>query len=153
MKNFVLILVMLFTSMLAAQTIDKFSIDSGGDNVASGDLKLLFTIGEVNVQELSNGNISVSAGFITSPFSTLSLDDEVLHNLTIYPNPAISSIFISSSLELQKVELYNILGKKVVETIQTTQLDVSQLASGLYMLNVYFQDGRKVIKKIIIQNK
>ncbi|PWI28849.1 hemagglutinin protein, partial [Flavobacteriaceae bacterium LYZ1037] len=46
------------------QTIEKFSIDSGGASATAGGIEILYTIGEVNVQELSAGNIQVSEGFI-----------------------------------------------------------------------------------------
>lgn len=51
-----------------AQTIHKFSIDNGGASVTSGNISMLYTIGEVNVQELKVGNIAVSEGFINSDF-------------------------------------------------------------------------------------
>ncbi|WP_417199727.1 hemagglutinin protein [Bizionia sp.] len=46
------------------QTIEKFSVDSGGANATAGGIEILYTIGEVNVQELSAGSIQVSEGFI-----------------------------------------------------------------------------------------
>ena len=49
-----------------AQSIEKFSIDSGGASVTAGGIQMLYTIGEVNVQELSAGGISVSEGFINA---------------------------------------------------------------------------------------
>ncbi|RED42122.1 putative secreted protein (Por secretion system target) [Winogradskyella eximia] len=50
---------------LSSQTLYKSSIDSGGDNVKVGNTKLLYTIGEVNVQELNVGGTHVSEGFIS----------------------------------------------------------------------------------------
>lgn len=49
-----------------SQSIEKFSIDSGGDSTNSGSIQLLYTIGEVNVQESSVGNVTVSEGFINA---------------------------------------------------------------------------------------
>ncbi len=48
------------------QTIEKFSIDSGGAYVIAGNIQILYTIGEVHVQELSFGNIQLSEGFINA---------------------------------------------------------------------------------------
>jgi hypothetical protein len=48
------------------QSIEKFSIDSGGASASSGDIQILYTIGEVNVQELNAGGISISEGFINA---------------------------------------------------------------------------------------
>jgi len=49
---------------LYSQSISKSSIDSGGAVAQAGDIQIMYTIGEVNVQELSAGNIQVSEGFV-----------------------------------------------------------------------------------------
>ncbi len=51
-----------------SQTIEKFSIDSGGAAVTVGNLQVLYTIGEVNVREFSSVNIKVSEGYINPDF-------------------------------------------------------------------------------------
>jgi surface protein len=57
-----------------SQTIEKFSIDSGGATVSQGDIQLLQSIGEVNIQELSAGDIQVSEGFINPTREAASTD-------------------------------------------------------------------------------
>lgn len=47
-----------------SQSIEKFSIDSGGASSSAGNIEIFYTLGEVNVQERSAGNIQVSEGFI-----------------------------------------------------------------------------------------
>lgn len=73
-------LIILFTVLISfiskAQSIYKSSTDSGGASVSVGNLQVLYTIGEVNVQELSAADISVSEGFINAEFRIL-LDAEV----------------------------------------------------------------------------
>ncbi len=67
MKTILTVIVTLCVSTyLQAQTIEKFSIDSGGASSTSidGTIEILYTIGEVMVQERSAGNIQVSEGFI-----------------------------------------------------------------------------------------
>lgn len=72
MRTLLIILIILcFTKFSNAQTIEKFSIDSGGDSAIAGGIEVLYTIGEVNVQELSAGTIQVSEGFINAPFRVL----------------------------------------------------------------------------------
>ncbi|MEM5565197.1 hemagglutinin protein [Psychroserpens sp. AS72] len=51
-----------------AQSIEKFSIDSGGASASEGGIQILYTIGEVNVQELSTPSVSISEGFINADF-------------------------------------------------------------------------------------
>ena len=76
MKNSIFILAVLIGQFCFAQTIEKFSIDSGGDSAVNGDIEVLYTLGEVNVQELNVGDISVSEGFISTSFK-ISIDAKV----------------------------------------------------------------------------
>lgn len=47
-----------------AQTIDRFSIDSGGASSTAGGINITYTIGEVHVAERTSATLSVSEGFI-----------------------------------------------------------------------------------------
>lgn len=64
-KNFIFT-VLLIPFFGISQTIEKFSIDSGGASTSAGGIQMLYTIGEVNVQELSAEGISISEGFINA---------------------------------------------------------------------------------------
>ena len=66
MKQLLTILMLLLVLPVASQTIEKSSIDSGGASATAGGIQMLYTIGEVNVQELSAGGISISEGFINA---------------------------------------------------------------------------------------
>jgi len=68
MKKIATTLLLLIAITVTSQTIDKFSIDSGGATATAGGIEILYTIGEVNVQELNAGVISVSEGFINADF-------------------------------------------------------------------------------------
>ncbi len=64
--KFIVLITALIGFMSHAQSIEKFSIDSGGASASAGGLEVLYTIGEVNVQESDAGTVSVSEGFINS---------------------------------------------------------------------------------------
>ena len=69
MKKLILFSVaFIFTLWCNAQSIEKFSIDSGGASASADGIQILYTIGEVHVQELNVGGISVSEGFINANF-------------------------------------------------------------------------------------
>ena len=61
-----LLVSILITFMSQAQSIEKFSIDSGGASVSTGTMQILYTIGEVNVAEHTSATVSVSEGFINA---------------------------------------------------------------------------------------
>lgn len=60
-----------------AQSIDKFSIDSGGAAVIVENIQLIYTIGEVHVNELSAGNFQVSEGFVNPITLRIKLDSKI----------------------------------------------------------------------------
>ena len=71
MKTIRIILSLLLVPFFGmSQTIEKFSIDSGGASATSldGTIEILYTIGEVNVQEFADASLQVSEGFINEAF-------------------------------------------------------------------------------------
>ena len=141
------------------QSIVKSSIDSGGASASAGNIQVLYTIGEVAVQESSAGNIIISEGFIDGKLGiTLSTEQvNVFNTLKIYPNPTSSVIHIDNigDAKLQKVGLYDATGKMLVtEVIGATNtkqdLSLEHLPNGIYFLRLENETGyvtKKVIKK------
>ena len=82
----------------------------------------------------------------------LSTPNEDLLNFSIYPNPSNTGIFHvngSDSSEL-KVTVFDIQGKKLINhTLENDQIDLSYLASGIYVIQLKSNNGtfaQKVIK-------
>ncbi len=69
----------------------------------------------------------------------------------LYPNPVVHQLQIElpASVEINSVQVFNTLGQQVLTTTQS-QVDVSHLASGVYVVEVETSAG-KVSKKIIKQ--
>lgn len=63
--------------------------------------------------------------------------------LTVYPNPATNqlNINLSANASAISIEIVDMLGKEVLHQPYTTQLDVSGLPAGNYVLAVYTEDG------------
>lgn len=72
----------------SAQTIEKFSIDSGGASATVGNINILYTIGEVNVQEYSQPTVSVSEGFINADFRIKVNTKTFLQGPMLFPSVA-----------------------------------------------------------------
>jgi hypothetical protein len=68
-----------------------------------------------------------------------------------YTNPATDFIQITSENNIDTIELYTLIGSKVL-AIQTNTnvIDVSNISSGIYMLAIY-SGNQRCIKKIVIQ--
>lgn len=81
--------------------------------------------------KLVNGPVSVS-------------DSKAIETLSIYPNPAVDVINID--LDVAKVEIYNMIGSKVVESTDNL-VDVSELTKGIYLIQVTQSSGAIAIGK------
>ena len=147
-----LLIIVTCISVTKAQTIEKFSIDSGGEFIVTENMQVLYTIGEVNIQEINSGGIRVSGGFINS-FVEGTLNVAPHHNdegLIVFPNPATDILNIRSTFEITAVELVDHLGKSVITSyINNYQLDVSRLSKGIYFLKIT-KGNMQIVKKIVI---
>lgn len=82
----------------------------------------------------------------------LSINSFKNKNFVIFPNPAINfvSIITTSSFKIEKIEIYNTSGIFVKSKIENGEtLNISNLAEGLYLLKVIFDNGETAIQKMI----
>lgn len=134
------------------QTIEKYSIDNGGASVTNGGIQMLYSIGEVNIQEFNTGGIIISEGFIGFDFNsnTLSVSNFEERNMVVYPNPASSFIHIKTNLSLEKIEIYDVYARLVLKTKYNNSIRISKLSKGTYLLKVY-SIHKSYSVKIIVQ--
>ena len=72
-------------------------------------------------------------------------------NQLSFSNPIGDVIEINSTISIDKVEIYNLLGTIVVmQESNTKRIDVSDLQSGVYLISLYSGE-EKIVKKIIIK--
>ena len=78
--------------------------------------------------------------------------EPTIEGLTIYPNPVNSGkIYITTKSSLdKKVEIFNVLGKKVLETVITSkEVNVSHLEAGVYIIKIKEGEASATRKLII----
>lgn len=88
---------------------------------------------------------------IISRFSTTALGTgnfDLQSGISLYPNPAISKLTLSlpHNVLLEKTIFYNTLGQKIKESTTQTNWEVSDLASGVYLVEIITNLGTKQIK-------
>ena len=79
---------------------------------------------------------------------------DVINNVLIYPNPVNKILNISSSEIIQRVEVLDIVGRKVItKTVNSLKyhLDLSNLNSNVYFIN-YTINGIVNTKKVVVKN-
>jgi len=86
-----------------------------------------------------------------NPLSTSSFEWE--KNISIFPNPAQSSFTITTrnNVEIENVSVYTLLGKQVqnLTRINSSEYDISNLASGVYVVRMLDSSGGVASKKLI----
>lgn len=91
---------------------------------------------------------------IATSEAALSLDEFIVDNFEIYPNPVNNQLYIKSNnnLEVNKVEVYNINGQILnshnLNSSDFNSLDFSNYAKGVYLIKVY-AGKESFVKKII----
>jgi len=66
-----------------------------------------------------------------------------------FTNPANDVVEITSDFTIDKIELFDLSGNKVVSAIQCNKLEVSNIPKGIYLIAVYSGKEKKV-KKIVV---
>lgn len=68
-----------------------------------------------------------------------------------FQNPASEYVNINSIKSIDKVEIYNLLGKLVTSTkTETDKVDIKKLSKGLYLITVY-SGNQKSVKKLLVE--
>lgn len=77
----------------------------------------------------------------------LGIDDFVINDFKLYPNPVQEILFIKSQQQIERVSIYNLQGQLINET-KNIQIDVSLLSSGIYFVSIII-NGKNSINKFI----
>ena len=74
--------------------------------------------------------------------------------ITIYPNPATSDLFVRTNEKETRLEIYSLLGSKVLESqlnAGENKLDLNSLSKGEYILKIYDKENEMIkVDKLIL---
>jgi len=77
-------------------------------------------------------------------YDDVSIVDAELLELSIYPNPASSVIHVEADNNMDKIQVYDVSGRMVMQMdVQDTyhSFDVSSLRNGFYIMQIHTEDG------------
>ena len=77
------------------------------------------------------------------------VDENAQTNCSVYPNPADGEIQVQTE-GFQKVEIYSLTGQLMLESLCST-LDVSGLASGVYLVKIVDQTGNSEMQRLVVK--
>lgn len=70
-------------------------------------------------------------------------------HLKVYPNPTSNSLHLETQLPIKNLQLISYSGKRIQNLEPSTTLNISNLASGIYVLKIEFENGTTSTKRII----
>ncbi|MGV9003364.1 DUF7619 domain-containing protein [Flavobacterium sp.] len=125
-------------------------------------LKPGFAIGDMIPNKASiffDTNPAIETNEFTTEFvQTLGTSTFIDSNLAVYPNPATSYVQIAltnSEEQISSVQLFDMLGKKIIEQNNVvgnqTSLNTSTLQKGMYLIEIKSNTNVKLVKKLVIQ--
>jgi len=99
-------------------------------------------------------NQALTTSQVSSLYANPALSNSVAEinnfKFNLYPNPASDILNIEFNEAIKSVEIYSLQGQKVLETNQT-EINISNLASGMYIVKVQDLSGSFATKKLIIE--
>ena len=81
---------------------------------------------------------------------SLGIDGQNQLDILIYPNPVIDKLFIRGLSNPTKISVYDVLGKLVLSKTTSSEINVGNLQSGIYILKIV--DNQKEIVRKFIKN-
>ena len=155
MKKILLLIAISSITFGFSQTeLRKSSLSTGGGSASVGTTQVIFTVGEVAIQENTQGNTHVSEGFIGPDIATLVgiQDYGTLQGVQVFPNPVKDNVQINLPEDnAYEIRLFDLNGKelwiKQVENVEQTQYDLSRLQTGTYLLVII--DRKHKLSRIV----
>ena len=149
MKNINIVLFLFIVLQINSQTIESFSLDSCGTMVSSGNISMVFSVGEVVYQERNLNEIHISEGFINGDsFQRNNLENQEIL-VKVYPNPTKNILFIESEVIFDAVFITNYYGNVLLQTnLINNQISIGGLKKGVYYLKLE-KNGVIMTRKII----
>ena len=97
-----------------------------------------------NVFEITLGNINSTLEVVFESVSKIA--ENMIHNLSIYPNPTNGMLFVKNDGNLKSITLYDLAGKaisvKQVEGKQMIEINAKNFKNGVYMLRIIDSNGK-----------
>jgi hypothetical protein len=162
MKNilFIILIGCIPLALFSQNSTHELVASSGGER-SIGSLTVSWSVGEPAIGELRGSDYTLSQGFQQGNVAVLSglKNHTGSFEINVYPNPVSEKLNIrinSSSLSpVWRIELYSPDGKLFLQTRTTqqeTEMDLTNLVAGTYLIRIYNQQGLEKVFNIVKQS-
>lgn len=108
----------------------------------------VWTHASLNTFKLIDNDLATE--YIPQPAALGINKEEFDSKLSIYPNPTDGIINIKTNFQIEKIEAFSILGRKIKTIKNTNTIDLSNQSAGIYLLKITLE-GRIINKKVVLQ--
>jgi len=82
----------------------------------------------------------------------ISRDEEI--SLRLFPNPASDLVYIESNISISRIEILQVSGIRVLQSVQpagfSSSINISSLTPGLYIVHIVLENGEQISRKLMI---
>lgn len=97
-------------------------------------------------------DVTLNLYYMAVTYAALSIEEhnKKINKIQLYPNPVKNRLFIKSNDKIEKIQVYNTLGRLIKSNTNLNNIDLSDLKKSAYIVRVYTKKG--IEKKVIIKN-
>ena len=101
---------------------------------------------------VSDGNETATASVSFTVIENENLDENEVKTVSVYPNPASSVININGLNNYNNLEVavVNLQGQVVMKVVNSLEINVKDVESGIYFLNINC-DGTQLVRRIVVE--
>jgi hypothetical protein len=152
-------------NIVIGQTISPQVVTTTGATMANGITTINFTVGEITVSTLSDGNNTIGQGFTSSSthttITTVVSPDSDLLNVSVYPNPVTEIIFVDvrgESLENFRLVVHSIDGALLLQDNFIAKdnhigINTQKWAKGTYVLSLLDSENQLLCSYQLIKTE
>lgn len=109
------------------------------------------TVGDMIVNDnniITIGSIGLIMKYLLNNASLSTTDITKINHDIVFENPVTQNLIFKTKENVSTIEIYSLDGK-LVRTLKDNNTDVSELAEGIYIVKVKFENGKTTTKKLI----
>jgi hypothetical protein len=136
------------TATLKADTVNWVIVNAAGEvadatPATNGAIvgSLMDIVSPIYIDQIVFDNVAPALG--TADFGN------AINKISLYPNPTNDVLNVSSSNKISKIEVYDLLGRKVASKNNASDVNVAALGKGAYIVKVVQENGSVVAKQFI----
>jgi len=145
---------------VAGATININNVDLTSNSEGKAEIRLTngdysYTISLEGYEALSD-EVTINGEDKTVPVNMvkLGLEDNMLSDVKVYPNPFTHRLVISGARNVSRIVVTNLIGQPMQVSTQVNAnsewvISTTSLKSGIYLVTLYSTDGKRVVRKVV----